>query len=64
MIYANDQWIQLPTRDIYDTSIMMASINAAKDMYEKGVQQVKDFQKDYGDFISQLNKIWIGIIKT
>lgn len=56
MIYANDQWIQLPTRDIYDTSIMMASINAAKDMYEKGVQQVKDFQKDYGDFISPIEQ--------
>lgn len=56
MIYANDQWIQLPTRDLYDTSIMMASINAAKDMYEKGVQQVKDFQKDYGDFISPIEQ--------
>lgn len=54
MIYANDQWIQLPTRDIYDTSIMMASINAAKDMYEKGVQQVKDFKKEYGDFVSPI----------
>ena len=56
MIYANDQWIQLPTRDIYDTSIMMASINAAKDMYEKGMQQVKDFQKDYGDFVSPIEQ--------
>ena len=56
MIYANDQWIQLPTRDLYDTSIMMASINAAKDMYEKGVQQIKDFQKDYGDFVSPIEK--------
>lgn len=56
MIYANDQWIQLPTRDLYDTSIMMASINAAKDMYEKGVQQVKDFKKEYGDFVSPIEE--------
>lgn len=56
MIYANDQWIQLPTRDLYDTSIMMASINAAKDMYEKGVQQIKDFKKEYGDFVSPIQK--------
>lgn len=54
MIYANDQWIQLPTRDLYDTSVMMASINAAKDMYEKGVQQIKDFKKEYGDFVSPI----------
>ena len=33
---------------------MMASINAAKDMYEKGVEQIKDFNKQYGDFFSPI----------
>jgi hypothetical protein len=33
---------------------MLASINAAKDMYEKGVQEMKDFNKTYGDFISPI----------
>jgi hypothetical protein len=36
MVYANDQWIQLPTRDLYDTQVMAMAINAARDMYEKG----------------------------
>lgn len=54
MIYSKDQWIQLPTKDLYDSQIMMASINAAKDMYEKGVQEMKDFNKLYGDFTSPI----------
>ena len=36
MIYANDQWIQLPVKDLYDTQMMLTSINVAKDLYEKG----------------------------
>lgn len=56
MVYSRDQWIQLPVRDLYDSQIMLASINAARDMYERGQQQVKDFQKDYGDFYSPIQK--------
>lgn len=56
MVYSRDQWIQLPVRDLYDSQIMLASINAARDMYEKGQQQVKEFQKDYGDFYSPIQK--------
>lgn len=56
MVYSRDQWIQLPVRDLYDSQIMLASINAARDMYEKGQQQVKDFQRDYGDFYSPIQK--------
>ena len=54
MVYANDQWIQLPTRDLYDTQIMAMAINAARDMYEKGQQEMKDFQKTYGDFLTPI----------
>ena len=54
MVYANDQWIQLPTRDLYDTQIMAMAINAARDMYEKGQQEMKDFQKAYGDFLTPI----------
>ena len=56
MVYSRDQWIQLPVRDLYDSQIMLASINAARDMYEKGQQQIKEFQKDYGDFYSPIQK--------
>jgi hypothetical protein len=33
---------------------MLASINAAKDMYEKGLQETKEFNKLYGDFTSPI----------
>lgn len=52
MVYAYDKWMQLPVRDLYDTQMMLAAVNAAKDMYEKGLQQIKDFKKEYGDFYS------------
>lgn len=52
--YAYDNWIQLPTRDLYDTQIMAMAINAAKDMYEKGEQRIKDFNTAYGDFITPI----------
>ena len=54
MIYQYDQALQLPTVDLYDTQIMAMALNAAKDMYEKGEQQIKDFQKAYGDFLTPI----------
>lgn len=54
MIYAGDQWIQLPTKDLYDTQMMAIAINAAKDMYEKGQQEMKDFKEEYGDFLTPI----------
>lgn len=56
MIYANDQWIQMPVRDLYNKQVMLAAIGTAKDMYEKGLQEYKDFRKDYGDFMSPFSK--------
>ena len=54
MVYAYDQWAQLPVRDLYDSQIMAMAINAARDMYEKGQQEMKDFQKLYGDFMTPI----------
>ena len=56
MTYAYDNWIQLPTRDLYDTQVMAMAINAARDMYEKGEQRIKDFNTTYGDFMSPFAK--------
>lgn len=56
MIYAGDPWVQMPIKDLYDTQIMAMSINAAKDMYEKGQKQMEDFYTKYGDFISPIQK--------
>ena len=54
MIYAYDQALQMPTKDLYDTQMMAMALNTAKDMYEKGEQQIKDFNKQYGDFYSPI----------
>ena len=35
---------------------MAMALNAAKDMYEKGEQRIKDFKKEYGDFMSPFAK--------
>lgn len=52
MVYAGDQWVQLPTRDLYDSQMMAIAINTAKDMYEKRQQEMKDFRDLYKDFYS------------
>lgn len=54
MVYQYDQALQLPTVDLYDTQMMAMALNAAKDMYERGEQQIKDFQKAYGDFLTPI----------
>lgn len=56
MIYAGELGIQYPVKDLYDKTIMQMSIAAARDMYEKGQQQLKDFYKEYGDFMSPIQK--------
>lgn len=54
MIYAYDNWAQMPSVDLYDTQMMAMTLNAAKDMYEKGEQRIKDFKKEYGDFMTPI----------
>lgn len=56
MVYAYDRAIPLPVKDLYDTQVMAMSINAAKDMYEKGQKQIDDFYEKYGDFMSPIQK--------
>lgn len=56
MIYAYDQQAQMPVRDLFDTQMMAMAINAAKDMYEKSQQEMKDFKKEYQDFLSPIQK--------
>ena len=56
MIYAYDDWVQAPVQSLYDTQMMAMAINAAKDMCDRGQQQVKDFYTKYGDFTSPFSK--------
>lgn len=55
MIYQYDQALQLPTVDLYDTQMMAMALNAAKDMYEKNYQEMKDFKNEFGDFYSPIS---------
>lgn len=54
MIYAYDQWAQMPTKDIYDTYMMAMAINAAKDKYDERKKDLKDFEDKYADFYSPI----------
>lgn len=56
MIYAGDEIVPIPVRDLYDKQIMAMSINAARDMYEKGQKQLEDFYTKFGDFTSPIQK--------
>lgn len=56
MIGPYDSWVSIPTRDLYDTQMIAMAVNAAKDMYEKGQEQIKDFYTKYGDFMSPFSK--------
>lgn len=56
MIYSRDQWVQLPTKDLYDTNVMMAAVSAAKDMYDKRQKTMEDFYEKYGTFDSPFAK--------
>ena len=56
MAYAYDRAIALPTMDLYDKQVMAMSINAAKDMYDRGQKEIKDFYEKYGDFVSPIQK--------
>lgn len=54
MVYAYDQWAQMPVKDLYDTQMMLAHVAAAKDMYEKAAKELEDFRKEYGQFYSPI----------
>lgn len=56
MTFAYDDWVQLPTKDLYDSDIMKMAIATAKDMYDKGQDKLDKFYKEYGDFISPFSK--------
>lgn len=55
MIYQFDQALPMPTKDLYDTSVMQMAIAAAKDMYDRGEKRINDFYKKYEDFYSPIS---------
>lgn len=56
MIYAYDQYAQMPVRDLYDSAIMQMAIGVAKDMYDTRRKDFKEFKEKYADFYSPFKK--------
>jgi len=52
MIYAGDEYVPLPTKDLYDTQMMMAAISAVKDRYDKTQEALDKYADKYSDFSS------------
>ena len=46
--------VEMPSMGIYNTDLMKMYIAGAKDQYEKGQEEMKDFMKLYGDFYSPI----------
>lgn len=46
----------MPVKDLYDSQMMAIIINAAKDQYDKAETSMKEFNKEYGDFVSPFQK--------
>lgn len=56
MIGPYDNIAPLPILDLYDANIMQQAIAQAKNMYDVARQDMKDFKKEYGDFLSPIQK--------
>ena len=56
MVYANDEWVQVPVMQLYDTGLMQSAINNARYMYEKAEKRMDDFYEKYGEFMSPFQK--------
>lgn len=54
MVYAYDQWAQMPVKDLYDSQMMAIIINAAKDQYNNAKEELKEFRKNYNDFYTPI----------
>ena len=54
MIGSQDIWVQMPTVDLYDTQMMLAAVNAARDMYNRSEERIKEFNEKYGDFTTPI----------
>lgn len=52
MIYGQDEPMLFPVADLYDSGMMQMYINAAKEQYNQNREDMKEFMKTYGDFMS------------
>ena len=52
MIYGKDEPMLFPVADLYDSGMMKELITAAREQYNQNREDMKDFIKTYGDFMS------------
>lgn len=52
MIYGQDEPMLFPVADLYDSTMMKMYIDAAKEQYNQNREDMKEFMKEYGDFMS------------
>lgn len=52
MIYGQDEPMLFPVADLYDSNMMQMYINAAREQYNQNREDMKEFNKLYGDFTS------------
>lgn len=56
MFYGQEQPVDMPVPELYDTGIMQMYLQAVKDQYDKGEKRMEDFISKYGDFTSPFQK--------
>lgn len=56
MIYGQDEPMLFPVADLYDSGMMQMYINAAREQYNQNREDMKEFIKTYGDFMSPFSK--------
>ena len=52
MFYGQEKALPYPVTDLFDDNLILANINAAKNMYDEHQKEMKDFSTKYGDFLS------------
>ena len=56
MIYGQDEPTLFPVADLYDSGMIQMYINAAREQYNQNREDLKEFQKTFGDFVSPFAK--------
>ena len=57
MIGGYDEAVSMPIVDLYDDGMMNQYINAMQRDYERGYQEQKQFNQEFGDLMSPSSKL-------
>lgn len=51
-IFGDEKQYEYPVMNMFDNQLMLANVNAAKDLYDQAQKQQSDFMNKYGEFVS------------